>query len=77
MRNEVKEARDEYVSELKRLFPGILVEVSAGSTVRIKAPSPQDVGAVLEKAAELQTQWYLNKGMYLKVSVFGSGPITG
>ena len=77
MRKEAKDARDEYVAELKRLCPGVLVETSAGLKVRVEAPSPQDFDKVLEKAAELQTKWYLDKGIYIKLSVFGSGPITG
>ncbi len=76
-RKKLADLVEQYVEELKRTFPQVHVQVLPGRKVRVKAPSPEMVEGVLDKAVELQTRWYLERGIYIKLSVSGSGPITG
>lgn len=75
MRTRSKDAVNEFVEELRRLFPDIQVVVLPGRKVRLKVASPQDVGSVFDAAAELQTQWILEKGVNIQVGLIGPGTI--
>ncbi len=75
MRTRSVDAVNEFVEELKRLFPDIEVLVLPGRKVRLRVGSPLDVGAVFDKAAELQNRWILEKGVNIQVGLIGSGPI--
>ena len=77
METDVEVALSHYVKELKSRCPGVLVETPGGLKVRVKAPSPEEVGTVLRTASELQMDWYLDEGVYIELSVTGTGPVTG
>lgn len=75
MRTKSGDAVNEFVEEIRKLFPDIQVVVLPGRKVRFKVASPQDVGAVFDATAELQTRWILEKGVYIRVGLIGPGTI--
>lgn len=79
---EKQELVDEFIERLQGLLPySVSAETvdekpaGADAWVRIRVPSAQYVTDLLLKAAALQTEWYIDKGIYIVVSASSSGPI--
>lgn len=81
MRSKAKADIEAFIENLRSLFPDVSIEVmrekwpSTDAWLRVKVTSPLDVDKVLRKAAELQNEWYLDRGVYILVSAADTGPL--
>mgnify|MGYP001565011478 FL=1 len=81
MREEVREAADRFIGELKALHSGIRVELLDGKTpwvdalVRVKCVSHEQVDDVAETMSHLTVKYYLEENIYITGSEYFSGPL--
>lgn len=70
-------AINEYVEEIKKLYPNAKVRImddkiySEDAWVRVEGIHPRSVDKALDIAIKLQRKWYLERGVYIFVTVSG------
>ncbi len=79
--DDKQKAINEYVDEIKKLYPDATVRImddkiySEDAWVRIEGVHSSAEYKVLRKAIRLQTKWYLERGVYIFVTVSGTDPV--
>lgn len=70
----------EYIEEIIRRYPEAQPRImnekisTEDVWIRIEGVRPKDEDKVVRKAAQLQVKWYLERGIYIFVTVSGTTP---
>ena len=78
---EKETAISDYIKEITKLYPSVEIQImdekisKEDAWIRIKVRSPRYTDRVLDTAVELQQKWYLERGVYIFVTVSGTGPL--
>mgnify|MGYP001591527638 CR=1 FL=1 len=76
-----QKAINEYVDEIKKLYPDATVRImddkiySEDAWVRIEGIHPSIEHKALRRAIRLQSKWYLERGVYIFVTVSGTDTV--
>lgn len=79
---ETKEkAIAEYIEKIKKRYPDAKPQImeekvySEDAWIRIEGIHPKTVDKVLRTAIKLQVKWYIERGVYIFVTVSGTSPL--
>ena len=81
MRKQVEEAASKFIEELTASYPDVGADLiddqtfSADVSVRVKCRTHEQIDDVMDFAAHLTTEYYLNTRVYIQASASYTGPI--
>ena len=79
--DDKQKAINDYIEEIIKLYPNAIVRMiedkvsTEDAWIRIEGLHPKSVDKVLRAAIKLQQKWYFERGVFIFVTVSGTGPL--
>lgn len=80
-KKEIEKDVREYIDEIIKRYPNAQPKIMKDKVstedvwIRVDGIPPKDEDKVLRTAIKLQVKWYLERGVYIFVTVSGTGPL--